>query len=186
MTFITDHCDEDHRWGIKLRATLAFLVRARHQQEVMEPPILRRTDAGYLLARAIRGIRVCKSDGIWSGSDLASDGEADHLVGGDGDYRHLGPEHGALAGPVRAVGLGWAVRPAARTSPAFDWPAAAQDCADRGLTHSTPGANARRRLDSCQPEPGVRFSASPAPPRPESAIANESFPISAHFCGLSY
>src|SRR5437016_9506874 len=46
-----------------------------------------------------------------SRGDFEGAGEADHVVAGGGDSRHLGPEHAALAGPLRAGRLRWAVRP---------------------------------------------------------------------------
>src|SRR6266571_6536942 len=47
-----------------------------------------------------------------SRGDFEGAGEADHVVAGGGDSRHLRPEHAALAGPLRAARLRRAVRPA--------------------------------------------------------------------------
>ena len=51
-----------------------------------------------------------------TGSDLASDGEEDHLVAGGGDHRHQRPTDAALAGALRGVRLRRAVGPAAGTA----------------------------------------------------------------------
>jgi hypothetical protein len=39
-----------------------------------------------------------------TGSDVAGDGEEDHVVAGGGDYRHQRPAHAALAGALEEFG----------------------------------------------------------------------------------